>query len=86
MTFDLIIRSGRVVDGTGTAAKAADVGVTGDRITAIDDLSGASAAREIDASGCVVAPGFIDAMRIPMPICCLNPMRRANSRRASPPK
>ena len=61
MTFDLIIRSGRVVDGTGTAAKAADVGVTGDRITAIDDLSGASAAREIDASGCVVAPGFIDA-------------------------
>jgi len=61
MTFDLIIRGGRVVDGTGAAARGADVGVTGDRITAIGDLAGVGAVREIAAAGCVVAPGFVDA-------------------------
>ena len=61
MTFDLIIRGGRIVDGTGAPERRADVGVAGDVIAALDDLSPASAAREIDASGCVVAPGFIDA-------------------------
>ena len=61
MTFDLIIRGGRIVDGTGAPERRADVGVAGDLIAALDDLSSASAAREIDASGCVVAPGFIDA-------------------------
>ena len=57
---DLILRGGSVVDGTGAAAFDADVAVEGDRITAIGDLSGMSAAREIDASGHVVAPGLID--------------------------
>jgi len=61
MTFDLILRNGRVVDGTGAPERCADVGVAGDRIAAVEDLTGASAVREIDASGCVVAPGFIDA-------------------------
>ncbi|HNX33054.1 MAG TPA: D-aminoacylase [Kiritimatiellia bacterium] len=61
MTFDLILRKGRVVDGTGTAARVADVGVSGDRIAAVGDLSGARAVREIDAAGLVVCPGFIDA-------------------------
>jgi N-acyl-D-amino-acid deacylase len=59
--FDLIIRNGRLVDGTGAVERAADVGVRGDRIAALGDLSAAAAAREIDASGLVVAPGFIDA-------------------------
>ena len=58
--FDLIVRNGEVLDGTGQPAQRADVGVNGDRITAIGDLSGASAGRVIDATGLVVAPGFID--------------------------
>ncbi len=61
MTFDLIIRGGRIVDGTGAAARVADVGVAGDRIAALGDLSGAAAPRVLDAAGCTVTPGFIDA-------------------------
>ena len=58
--FDLIVRGGDVLDGSGQPARRADVGVTGDRITAIGDLGSAQAGRVIDASGLVVAPGFID--------------------------
>jgi len=61
MTFDLLIRGGRVVDGTGAAARVADVGVTGDRIADVGDLEAASSSRVVDAAGLVVAPGFIDA-------------------------
>lgn len=60
MAHDLIIRNGTVVDGTGAAARRADVAVDGERITAIDDLSEATATREIDATGLLVTPGFID--------------------------
>src|SRR5690349_11650864 len=58
--FDLIIRGGHIVDGTGTPWFAGDVGVRGDRIAAVGDLATAKARREIDAHGLVVAPGFID--------------------------
>lgn len=58
--FDLIVRGGQVVDGSGQAPRRADVGVVGDRITEIGDLANAAAGRVIDASGLVVAPGFID--------------------------
>ena len=58
--FDLVIRGGMVVDGSGTAPRRADVGITGDRIRAVGDLSSASAAAVIDASGRYVTPGFID--------------------------
>ena len=54
--FDLVIVNGRVVDGTGAPWFRADVGVTGDRITAIGNLSGARAVTRIDAAGQVVAP------------------------------
>lgn len=57
---DLIIRNGRVLDGSGNPWFHADVAVTGDRIVAVGDLSGVNARREIDASGLYVAPGFID--------------------------
>ncbi len=60
MAHDLIIRNGTVIDGTGTESVRADVAVDGDRITAIGDLSGETARREIDASGLLVTPGFID--------------------------
>ena len=58
--LDLIVRGGQVLDGTGAAAARADVGVRGDRIVAVGDLTGRTARRVIDASGLVVAPGFID--------------------------
>ena len=55
--FDLIVRGGQVVDGTGgQLPQRVDVGITGDRITRIGDLSSASAGRVIDATGLVVTP------------------------------
>ncbi len=61
-TYDIIFAGGRVVDGTGAPWFRADVGVIGDRIAAVGDLSGAIARRRIDARGLVVAPGFIDML------------------------
>ena len=58
--FDLVIRHGRVVNGTGNPWFHADVGIRGDRIEAMGDLSAATARQTIDASGLIVAPGFID--------------------------
>jgi N-acyl-D-aspartate/D-glutamate deacylase len=59
--FDLLIRGGTVVDGTGAPGRPADVGVLGDSILAIGDLAVADgAARVVDARDRVVAPGFID--------------------------
>ena len=60
MEFDLIIKNGSVIDGTGAPARSSDVGITGDRIEAIDNLEAAQAAETIDASGRVVSPGFVD--------------------------
>lgn len=59
--FDLILSGGSVMDGSGAPAMAADVGVRGDRIAAVGDLSVAPAGRRRDISGLAVAPGFIDA-------------------------
>ena len=58
---DIIIRGGTVIDGTGKAGFQADVAVKDGTITAIGDLSGLQAQKILDASGLVVAPGFIDA-------------------------
>ena len=58
--FDLIIRGGTLIDGTGEPRRAADVAVTGDRIAAVGDLIEATARTTIDATGLIVAPGFID--------------------------
>ncbi len=58
--LDLIIRHGTVIDGSGAPGVRADVGVGNGHILAVGDLSGVIAAREIDATGRCVSPGFID--------------------------
>ena len=58
--YGLIIRGGRVLDGSGNPWFLADVAVSGDRIVVIGDLSGARGAVELDAGGLYVTPGFID--------------------------
>ncbi|HEX7316085.1 MAG TPA: D-aminoacylase [Pyrinomonadaceae bacterium] len=61
--YDLLIRNGRVVDGTGRRAFNADVAVRGDRVVRVGNVpTGAKAKRTIDATGLVVAPGFIDML------------------------
>ncbi len=60
--YDVVIRGGTVYDGLGGAPYRADVAITGDRIAAIGDLGGAAGAREIDAAGLAVAPGFINML------------------------
>ena len=57
--FDIVIRGGDVVDGTGARTKKADVAIAGDRIVAIGQVEG-KGAQEIDATGKVVTPGFVD--------------------------
>jgi N-acyl-D-amino-acid deacylase len=61
-SYDLIIRNGHVIDGTGSPWYAADVAIRNGRIAAIGNLAGATAMRTIDAKGHVVAPGFIDML------------------------
>ena len=58
--FDVLIRGGRVVDGTGNPWFYGDVGIRGGRVTATGRLDGRTARRVVEASGLVVAPGFID--------------------------
>ncbi|MBV9599904.1 MAG: D-aminoacylase [Chloroflexi bacterium] len=60
MSFSLLVRNARVVDGSGSPAFQADVGVEGERIGAIGNLTTAEAQRVVDAGGRVVCPGFID--------------------------
>ena len=57
---DLIIRNGRIVDGTGAETFIADVAIDGDKISEVGNVAG-SAKREIDAAGKLVTPGFVDA-------------------------
>ncbi len=60
--FDLVIRGGTVYDGTGSPGRRADVGVRGDRIAAVGDLSAATTRASIDASNLAVAPGFVNML------------------------
>ncbi len=57
--YELLIKNGTIVEGTRIPAFKGDIGINGGRITAMGNLTG-SAARVIDATGLIVAPGFID--------------------------
>ena len=58
--YDLILRNGQVIDGSGAPPVRADVGIAGDRIAAVGDIAAGAGRREIDVGGRAVAPGFID--------------------------
>ena len=60
--YDLVVRNGLVIDGSGRPGYRSDIAIKGDRIAQIGKLKTISAAREIDAKGMVVAPGFIDML------------------------
>jgi N-acyl-D-amino-acid deacylase len=60
--FDVIIRGGTVYDGTGAPGRRADIGIRGDRIEGVGDLTGRPAARTVNAAGLAVAPGFINML------------------------
>ena len=60
MAHDLVITGGTIIDGTGAAATVGDIGIDGDRITAVGEVSTAGAGRVIDADGRLVTPGFVD--------------------------
>jgi len=58
--FDVVLLNGMVLDGTGSPAQRLDVGIVGDKITALGDLQNATANRVIDATNYIISPGFID--------------------------
>lgn len=60
--FDVVIRGGTVYDGTGAPGRPADVGLRGDRIASVGDLTRATATTTVDAAGLAVAPGFINML------------------------
>jgi N-acyl-D-aspartate/D-glutamate deacylase len=59
-SYDVLIRGGQILDGSGAAPRRADIGIRGERLAAIGHLGNAKAAKVYDASGKVVTPGFID--------------------------
>jgi N-acyl-D-aspartate/D-glutamate deacylase len=84
MAYDLLIKNGRVVDGSGMPAFRGDIGVHGGRITELGKLSG-SAKRTLDAEGRVVSPGFVDnhchfdAQVTWDPLCSFSPQHGATT-------
>jgi N-acyl-D-amino-acid deacylase len=60
--FDVIVRGGSVYDGSGGGARHVDIGIKGDRIAAVGDLSKAHATQDLDANGMAVAPGFVNML------------------------
>jgi N-acyl-D-aspartate/D-glutamate deacylase len=78
--FDLLIRNGTLIDGTGASGRRADVGIRGDRIVFVGAAGAdATATRTIDATGLIVAPGFIDPhSHTDTDLSSANPLTRAN--------
>jgi N-acyl-D-amino-acid deacylase len=83
-SFDVLVQGGRIIDGSGNPWYEADVGIRGERVIAIGDLSGSTAERVIDASGLVVSPGFIDPHTTPCKASLMCLTQRAHYCRVSP--
>jgi N-acyl-D-aspartate/D-glutamate deacylase len=60
MMLDLVIKNGKIIDGTGNPWFRADVGISGEKIVSIGRIEAGQAQKEIDAQGLMVCPGFID--------------------------
>ena len=60
MSFDTLIKNGEIIDGTGRLRYKADIGIFEGKIAAMGHLAEAKAARTVDATSLIVAPGFID--------------------------
>jgi N-acyl-D-amino-acid deacylase len=58
--YDVIIRNGKIIDGAGNPWFYGDVGISKNKVIAVGDLSKSKAEKNIDATGLIVAPGFID--------------------------
>ena len=82
--FDLVVRGGTIVDGSGAAGYLADVGVAGETIAAIGDLSRAEAGRVIDATGLAVARASSTRTPTPRALCSSSPRTRWGCGRGSP--
>ena len=61
-TYDVLIRKGKIIDGTGKTSFIGDLGINGDTIAVIGNLENDIGLHEIDAKGLVVAPGFINML------------------------
>ncbi len=61
--FDTVVKNGMIIDGTRAPRYRGDIGIKDGRITEIGKLHAGDAARELDASGLIVAPGFIECTR-----------------------
>ncbi len=61
-SYDLILRGGTIVDGTGAPSYVGDVAIDGDAIAAIGNIGDATSAQEIDVTGLAVAPGFVNML------------------------
>jgi N-acyl-D-amino-acid deacylase len=61
-TYDILIKNGQILDGSGKASYVGDIGINADTIAAIGDLKNAKGLQEIDATGLAVAPGFINML------------------------
>jgi N-acyl-D-amino-acid deacylase len=83
---DLLIRGATVVDGTGGAPRSVDVAVRDGRISAVEARRAENAAREVDGTGRVLAPGFIDIHTHSDFTLPLNRLAEAKVRQGSPPR
>jgi len=77
MAWDILIRGGTVIDGSGRPGEGGDVAIAGGRIARIAPALAGDTARIIDAAGLAVTPGFIDIKTIPTSPCRSTPRPKA---------
>ncbi|MCJ7550733.1 MAG: amidohydrolase family protein, partial [Anaerolineae bacterium] len=81
--FELLIRNGWIVDGTGNPKQPGDVGIAGVRIEAVGNLAGAESLTVIDARGKIVCPGFVDCHSHSDSTILMNPLAQSTIRQGT---